>query len=126
MVQKILKNEIINKYKVNRYIPKKPEKKINNNLTGGVPIGEHSVLYTSYVPFQYRVILYSVVLILLGFVLKINPNNIFGAEVSTLKISIIIFVGMFLIIIDWYINVFSDTPLDKKKDSLQNKMYKKK
>ena len=124
MVQKILNNEIIDKYKVNRCIPKKPEKIINNNLIGGLPIGEDSgTLAISFLPFGYRVIVISIFLILLGFVLKANPNNLFGAgEISNGKVVLVILVGVCIIIIDWFINVSQDTSLDKKDDSLQNKI----
>ena len=124
MVQKILNNEIIDKYKVNRCIPKKPEKIINNNLKGGL-IGNVGIfnMDRSIFTFGLRTLIICVLVILMGFLLKVNPNNVFGAEeISWGKVILVIFVGMCIIIIDWFINVFQDTSLDKKDDSLQNKI----
>jgi len=124
MVQKILNNEIIDKYKVNRCIPKKPEKIINNNLKGG-SIGNSAIfnMDRSIFTFGLRTLVICVSIILIGFLLTVNPNNIFGAgEISWNKIIVVILVGMCIIIIDWFINVSQDTSLDKKDDSLQNKI----
>ena len=109
MVQKILDNEIINKYKVNRCIPTIPKKTINNNLNGGALFG---------FPFGvYKYIFLFSCLILIGVGLKASPS----LNMSWEKISLVLLIGTVLIFIEWFINEYSVKSLNKE-TSLQEKI----
>tara|TARA_Y100000741_G_scaffold345026_2_gene310136 strand:+ start:610 stop:1662 length:1053 start_codon:yes stop_codon:yes gene_type:complete len=119
MVQKILDNEIINKYKINRCIPTIPKKKINNNLTGGFLIGDNPDadnvlnLMFGWPWFWYRLNLYIILIAIAGFFIYKN----YGQGLTFLFVAFCIF-G---ISIDWYYRVYKFTELSKK-DTLQDKI----
>ena len=115
MVQKILDNEIINKYKINRCIPKIPKKTINNNLTGGDKIGDTLLSIITDMPwFWWRLNFYVFVLVVGGLIIQITFNYI------GYTCLFIIFCTMW-IIADWYFSVYKVSEL-KKKNSLQEQI----
>ena len=119
MVQKILDNEIINKYKINRCIPTIPKKKINNNLIGGVPIENPDADNTineilRFPGFWWRMNFYIFVTLLGGILVQSIYTNK-GLTFITIGFCI------FIIFFDWYFSVYKYSELDKK-NTLQEKI----
>lgn len=115
MVQKILENEIINKYKVNRCIPRIPKKIINNNLTGGDKTGDTLLSVITDMPwFWWRLNFYVFVSVLGGLTIQFTYNH------RGYTALFIIFCTMW-IIGDWYFGVYKVSEL-KKKNSLQEQI----
>lgn len=120
MVQKILDNEIIHKYKVNRCIPTIPKKKINNNLTGGFPIGKNPDsnnvlnLMFGWSWFTYRLIFYIIIAFLGGLTVQIKYKHL-GLTAM--------FIGFWIIsaVVDWYYRVYKFSELGKK-DTIQEQI----
>lgn len=115
MVQKILNNEIIDKYNVNRCIPTISKKKINNNLTGGDKTGDTLLSVITDLPwFWWRLNFYVFVSVLGGLTIQFTYNRIGYTSLF------IIFCTMW-IIGDWYFGVYKVSEL-KKNNSLQEQI----
>jgi hypothetical protein len=117
MVQKILDNEIINKYKINRCIPKIPKKKINNNLIGGQPQTFSEVLSTQpsfWIWWYVRANLYFIITVVGGFLINAYYKN-YGVTF------IFVMFCICLLSLDYYTFVYKYTELGKK-DTLRDKI----
>ena len=115
MVQKIIDNEIINKYKINRCISTIPKKTVNNNLNGGDKTGDTLLsVITDMHWFWWRLIFYLFVSVLGGLTIQFTYNNRGYTSLF------IIFCTMWIIGV-WYFGVYKVSEL-KKKNSLQEQI----